>query len=279
MKQKNVKERSRKGAQSMAERADRHVLYEKSVQCVASEFKFVDKTFRKLRNRQAQLLREDFCGTAGMCCEWVRRREGNTAVGVDIDPAVLEWGREHNLSSLQADARMRVSLLQEDVCTATTPEPVDITLAMNFSYQIFKTRQQLGGYFRKVYEGLADDGVLFMDAFGGYESFREIKEKRKFKGFKYIWEHASYNPINGDILCHIHFAFPDGSKLKKAFTYDWRMWTLPELQELLAEAGFSRVQVYWEGTDEESGEGNGKFSPATVGDADPGWVCFLVAEK
>ncbi len=279
MKPKNLKERSRKGKQTMAELADRHVLYEKSVQCVASEYKFVNKTFRKLRNRRAQYLREDFCGTAGVCCEWVRRKQDNTAVGVDIDPEVLKWGREHNLSSLKSDARMRVSLVQEDVCKVTTPEPADIILAMNFSYQIFKTREKLGGYFRRVYEGLAEDGVLFMDAFGGYESFREIREKSKHKGFKYIWEHAHYNPISGDIICHIHFSFPDGSKLKKAFTYDWRLWTLPELQELLIEAGFSRVQVYWEGTDEETGEGNGKYAPATVGQADPSWVCFLVAEK
>jgi len=279
MNPKNLKERSRKGKKTMAELADRHVLYEKSVQCVASEYKFVSKTFHKLRNRRARYLREDFCGTAGVCCEWVRRKQDNTAVGVDIDPDVLKWGREHNLSSLKSDARMRVSLLQEDVCKVTTPEPADIILAMNFSYQIFKTREKLGGYFRRVYEGLADDGVLFMDAFGGYESFREIKEKSKHKGFKYIWEHAHYNPISGDILCHIHFSFPDGSKLRKAFTYDWRLWTLPELQELLTEAGFSRVQVYWEGTDEETGEGNGKYSPATVGQADPSWVCFLVAEK
>ena len=156
---------------------------------------------------------------------------------------------------------------------------VDAVLAMNFSYQIFKTRDKLRGYFSKAREALADEGILFIDAFGGYDSFKEIREKRKFKHFKYIWEHARYNPINGDILCHIHFTFPDGSKLKKAFTYDWRLWTLPELQELLTEAGYSRVSVYWEETDEDSGEGNGHYSPATVGEADPSWVCFLVAEK
>jgi cyclopropane fatty-acyl-phospholipid synthase-like methyltransferase len=279
MKQRNIKERSRRGKHTMAELADRHVLYEKSVQCVASEYKFVNKTFHKLRKRRARHLREDFCGTAGMCCEWVRRKPDNTAVGVDIDPDVLQWGREHNLSSLKADARMRVSLVQEDVCRVTTPQPVDIVLAMNFSYQIFKTRAQLGGYFHRVYEGLADDGILIMDAFGGYDSFREIREKTKHKEFNYVWEHAHYNPINGDILCHIHFSFPDGSKLRKAFTYDWRLWTLPELQELLTEAGFSRVRVYWEGTDKETGEGNGRYAPASVGEADPSWVAFLVAEK
>ena len=128
-------------------------------------------------------------------------------------------------------------------------------------------------------EALDNDGILFMDAFGGYEAHQEIREKRKLKGFKYIWEQASYNPIDGSMLCHIHFAFPDGSKLKKAFTYDWRLWGLPELRELLEDAGFSKVTVYWEETDAKTGDGTGDYSPATVGDADPGWICFLVAEK
>ena len=79
--------------------------------------------------------------------------------------------------------------------------------------------------------------------------------------------------------CHIHFAFPDGSRLKKAFTYDWRLWTLPEIRELLDEAGFSRITVYWEGIDKKTGEGNGKYKPATVGEADPGWIVFITAEK
>ena len=56
------------------------------------------------------------------------------------------------------------------------------------------------------------------------------------------------------------------------------MWTLPELQELLREAGYSKVTVYWEEVDEDD-EGTGEYAPATVGDADPSWVCFIVAEK
>jgi SAM-dependent methyltransferase len=271
--------RVRRKKKTMAEQADRHVLYEKSVQNVAAEYKFVSKTFRKLRGRRPRHVREDFCGTASMCCEWVKRDKRNTAIGVDIDPDVLAWGREHNLSRLQPDARLRISLIQDDVCRVQTAEPVDIVLAMNFSYQLFMTRDELGGYFRKVRKALAKDGILFMDAFGGYDAYREIREKTRFKGFKYIWEQASYNPIDGNMRCHIHFGFPDGSKLKKAFTYDWRLWTLPELRELLDEAGFSRVTVYWEEVDPETNEGTGKYSPATVGGADPGWVCFLVAEK
>jgi hypothetical protein len=272
---KNKKPRKKK---SMAESADRHALYEKSVQSVDIEYKFVSKTFRKLRGRRPRHMREDFCGTAGMCCEWVRRDSKNTAVGVDIDPEVLAWGQKNNLASLKPGARLRVRLLQEDVCLVET-KPVDVVLAMNFSYQLFMARDKLGGYLRKVRESLVKDGILFMDAFGGYDAYREIKEKTPHKGFRYIWEQQSYNPIDGHMRCHIHFDFPDGSKMKKAFSYVWRMWTLPELRELLDEAGFSRVTVYWEESDPNTGEGTGVYSPATRGSADPGWVCFLVAEK
>ena len=45
---------------SMADTADRHILYETSVQCVESEIDFVDTTFQKLRQRKASSLREDF---------------------------------------------------------------------------------------------------------------------------------------------------------------------------------------------------------------------------
>jgi cyclopropane fatty-acyl-phospholipid synthase-like methyltransferase len=276
---KTLKDRSRKKAKKLAQSADPHRLYEQSVQDAVEECRFIRKTFRKLRGRPARLLREDFCGTAAVCSEWASRNRNNSAIGVDIDPEVLDWGRQHNLARLRPDDRMRVRLMQEDVCTVHTPEPPDVIVAMNFSYQVFKTRERLGGYFHAVHAALADDGVFFMDAFGGYEAFQEIKEQTRHKGFDYIWEHARYNPISGEILCHIHFRFPDGSKLKKAFTYDWRLWTLPELQELLREAGFARVTVYWEETDEETGDGTGVYSPATVGDADPGWVCLIVAEK
>ncbi len=263
---------------TMAQQADRHVLYEKSVQDTAGEYEFVSETFQQLRDRAAINIREDFCGTANMCCEWVRRGDDHTAIGVDIDPEVLAWGREHNVAELRPGAQMRLTLMQEDVCTVKTA-PVDAVLAMNFSYQLFKTRDALGNYFRSARAALVDDGILFMDMFGGYEAFQELKEKRKCKGFKYVWDQASYNPVNGDLLCHIHFEFRDGSKIKQAFTYDWRLWTLPEIRELLHEAGYAKVSIYWEGIDDETGEGNGEYEPVTVGEADAGWICFIVAEK
>lgn len=267
-----------KKRKSLAARADIHRLYEESVQNPPEECRFVARIFRKLRGRAARVLREDFCGTAAVCCAWVRRNRDNTAFGVDLDPGVLEWATDHNVNALTPAQRARVRLIQEDVTLLAAEVPVDVALAMNFSYQVFKTRSALREYFTAVHAALAGDGVFFLDAFGGYDAYRELREVTKHKGFTYIWEHARYHPVSGELLCHIHFRFPDGSKIRRAFTYDWRLWTLPELQEVLLEAGFTSASVYWEETDAE-GEGTGRFRPTRTGEADPGWVCYVVAEK
>lgn len=262
----------------MAEKADRHALYEQAVQCVEHEIDFVDAEFKRLRGYHAKRLREDFCGTANTSCEWVRRRPGNVAVGVDLDAEVLDWGRRHHVAGLKPAQRRRITLVEGNVLDAAD-EPVQINLAMNFSYWIWKQRAQMRDYFRRVRANLADDGVFFLDCFGGYDSFRELKEHTEHRRFTYTWEHARYNPITADFLCHIHFSFPDGSKFKQAFTYDWRLWTLPEVREILDEAGFREVMVYWQGWDEKKQEGTADFTPVTEADADAGWICYLSARK
>jgi SAM-dependent methyltransferase len=207
----------------------------------------------------------------------VRQGSAYTAIGIDIDPAVLAWGRKHRLNGLTDEQRDRLTLIESDVLSVEA-ERVDVVGAFNFSYFLFKKRTVMLNYFRSVYDALNEDGIFFLDAFGGYEAFEEMKEKTKYEGFSYIWHQAKYYPVTGELLCHIHFKFPDGSRIKKAFTYDWRLWTLPEILELLDEAGFRKSTVYWEGTDED-GEGDGVFTPETKGEADAGWITYLVAEK
>ncbi|MBX2869201.1 MAG: class I SAM-dependent methyltransferase [Acidiferrobacterales bacterium] len=263
---------------TIAYTADRHEYYEKAVQCVESEVDMVDETYEALRGKKARFLREDFCGTGNTSCEWVKRRKNNTAIGLDLDQEVLNWGIKNKISALNPEQQDRIDLINQDVMNAEV-DPADVILAMNFSYQLFKTRDALRAYFAQAREGLKDDGIFFIDAYGGHESWRQIREKTKFDDFDYFWHQKRYNPITAEMLCHIHFRFKDKSWLHKAFTYDWRMWTLPELQELLVEAGFSKVQVYWEGTDEETGEGNGDYYPTDLGDDDPSWIVYIVCEK
>ena len=262
---------------SQAEEADIHDLYERAVQSVDVEVEFLRDTFRALRGRDAQSFREDFCGTAALSCEWVRTGSNRYAIGVDTDPSVLDWGRRNRVARLTELARSRVKLLNEDVRTVA-PDPVDMVGAFNFSYYCFTTRDELRNYFASVRAALKPDGIFFLDSFGGPEASDLVKEKTKLEDFTYVWEQAQFEPVTGRILCHIHFKFPDGSKIKRAFTYDWRLWTLPELRELLTEAGYSKVRVYWEGDDGDGG-GNGEFAEHATGEADLAWIAYLVAEK
>ncbi|HBS29329.1 MAG TPA: SAM-dependent methyltransferase [Phycisphaerales bacterium] len=263
----------------MAARADRHVLYQESVQAVDAEIDFISDTYNSLRGRSPSVIREDFCGTANSACEFVRRRATNRAIGVDLDQPTLDWGRAHNLAKLRPEARRRVTLLRDNVLSVRC-EPVDAVLAMNFSYYCFTDRATMRRYFEHVRESLAPGGLFFLDAYGGSDAFKEMQEKRPINNgrFTYVWDQHSYDPITGSAVCKIHFHFPDGSKIRDAFTYHWRLWTLPELRELLAEAGFARSTVYWEGTDEETGEGDGDFQPRDHGDADFAWIVYIVAE-
>ncbi|MDG1361084.1 MAG: class I SAM-dependent methyltransferase [Phycisphaerales bacterium] len=275
------KEKKKKSGQKdgwrTAKTSDRHELYELSVQNVEGEIDFVEKVWEELRDRSPVRVREDFCGTFAAACEWIRRGDEHTAVGVDLSREVLDWGRERNLPSLSEDEVDRLEILEEDVLT-TRATGVDSVLAMNFSYFLFKTRDELRAYFASVREALVDDGILLCDCYGGGDSFLEMEEERHLDGFTYVWDQNQYDPITGDVVNHIHFRFPDGSSLEKAFTYEWRLWTIPEIRELLEEAGFGRITVWWEGDDEE-GEGDGEFEPATRGEACPGWIAYITAEK
>ncbi|HEY7671597.1 MAG TPA: class I SAM-dependent methyltransferase [Gammaproteobacteria bacterium] len=262
---------------TLAARADVHELYEEAVQSVDADVEFLHATFRALRGREAHSFREDFCGTASACCEWVRRTPRGFAIGVDHDPAVLDWGRRHRVARLAEKERARVKLLESDVRTVES-DRVDIIGAFNFSYFLFETRDELRGYFAHAHSALNADGILCLDAFGGPESISVQKERTKCDGFTYVWDQADYEPVTNHITCHIHFHFPDGSKLKRAFTYEWRMWSLPEIRELLLEAGFVKVRVYWEGTGED-GEGNDEFTESATGEPDAAWVSYIVAEK
>ena len=257
-----------------ARNADRHWLYEQAVQNPETEVPFVRRVFRKEYGRKPRSLREDFCGTALLSAAWVQAHPEHTALGVDLDGPTLAWGRANNLEPL-GEAAGRVTLVEADVRDVREPR-CDVLMATNFSWWGLKTREELAGYFRNCRESLHDEGLLMLDCYGGPEAQQAQIEPRGLDGFDYLWDQDRYNPITGETRCFIHFDFPDGSRLEKAFSYDWRLWTLPEVRDLLAECGFRKVVVYWEGTDKE-GEPNGVFKPSLTGDSAPAWVAYVLA--
>lgn len=265
--------RGRGGEKILSARgADRHVLYEKSVQDPEFEIKLLEKLARRYRT-ELRTLREDFCGTALLCAHFVRSSKNRTATGIDLDPEVLSWGRRHNLEPLGAD-QSRVTLLEQDVA-APVKQRHDAVVALNFSYWIYKTRAELRAYFARVKKGLEPRGFFLLDAYGGWESQEPMFEPRKIReGFTYVWDQDAFDPITNEMLTHIHFEFRDGTKLERAFSYDWRFWSLPELRELLLEAGFAHVDVLWDDTDDDE---DPDYRPRRHATNQPGWIAYLIA--
>jgi SAM-dependent methyltransferase len=279
------KDRQKKKTKKRGAPLHRHYLYSASVQSVDADLKFFRRIYKKRNGGPFRRLREDFCGTAALACDWVRRSADNEAWGVDLHRETLDWGLEHHGPRLGKKID-RLHLLCRDVTEVTEPK-VDVVAALNFSYSVFKTRDRLGGYFSQVRRSLDNGGVFILDAWGGTQTMcedldeREVETERAFDGtkvpaFTYIWEQERFNPIDHHILCHIHFRMRNGKKIRRAFSYDWRLWTLPEMRELLQDAGFDSTEVYVEGWDEDEDEADGVFRRRSYFDNQEGWVAYVV---
>lgn len=260
--------------------ADRHELYQRSVNSPDSDVDFVTMTFETLRGRPLRRAREDFCGTAAFAAEFLSRHPENRVEGFDLDPEPCEWGKRHNFAPKGGDVAKRMTWHLADV-RSPADTPPEATVAFNFSYWCFHSRSDLLGYFRSVHDDLADDGVFFIDLYGGPDALIEQEEIRDIDGaFDYVWDQRCWEPGTGAYRTAIHFRFKDGSEMTNAFEYDWRLWNLTELRDVLLEAGFAKADSYFEGTDpDDPEEGNGEFSLDPVGENCEAWLGYLVAEK
>ena len=255
---------------------DKFAYYHDAVQSADTDVRFLRRVYREHRKRDPKILREDFCGTFQLCLEWAKMSPKNMAIGLDLDPEPLAYG-QNILAAKSAGLRRRVRTLEKNVMDADGPAS-DITVALNFSYFIFKTRDELKRYFTATLRSLKRNGVFVLDVFGGSECYDENEEKTKYRKFTYYWHQHGYDPITGQAKFSIHFKPRLGKKVENVFTYDWRMWSIPELREILSEVGFKRTHIYWEGNDRKGG-GDGKFTRTEKGEECLAWVAYIVAEK
>lgn len=271
------KDRRRVSKRNLKAQIDKYELYTQAVQSPETDVDFLKKTYRQLRGKSAKILREDFCGTFRLSIEWVKNRPEHKAWAVDYDPEPLEYGRHQYLEKLPAQVQRRLKTSESNVLTSKLPA-ADIAIALNFSYFFFKERPVLKTYFSNVRKSLRKDGLFIMDVFGGTQCTDAIEDKQKHEGFTYFWDQKYFDPVTNEALFYIHFQPKGKKKIKNVFTYDWRMWSIPELRDLLDECGFKKTHVYWEGT-ARNGEGNGKFTRTEKGEACQSWIAYIVAEK
>ena len=266
----------------MAKPFDLYRYYENSVQTPTEHIDIFSRMFREIRGKDAMTLKEDFCGTFLISCEWAKSHPERTAIGIDLDPDPIQYGKRNGFKELNAKQKKRVTIMQKNVMDIL-PKKSQVIGAGNFSFFIFKTRAELKKYFVAALKNLSKDGIFVLEMAGGPGFIKSGREQRtyKLKGigkYTYYWDQKSYDPVTAYGMYAIHFREPNGNMRKDCFTYDWRVWTIPELKEIMLECGFSDVAAYWESVGPD-GKGSGEYVRTETADNAYSWIAFVVGIK
>lgn len=258
-------------------REEKYRLYEASVQNPEADINFINKEYKRIFKRLPLTLREDFCGTGTMACEWVKQSFKHKSYGIDLDVEPITYGIDHHYLTMTEEQQGRMKYIRGNVLDSYDMM-TDVIVAFNFSYFLFKKRNDLLSYFKQVKKHMGPETIFFLDLFGGTDTRKELIESNRHKHHTYFWECESYNPLSAECMYYIHFEKHDTkTKYEKVFKYDWRMWDAKEIQDILLDAGFSDIQIYWEGED-KNGEGDGNFKVAKVAENCESWVTYIAAK-
>ena len=257
------------------------------------------------------VLREDFCGTAGLSRRWVvdGTESGDRAVAVDLDEEVVEWAAARAEGQLSLAERGRLRLVVGDCTRADLPNPprprgasaapparsggvnggADVVFVGNFSIGYLHTRAELLSYLRLSHARLAQGssglggGVLVVDIYGGSSAFKCGGLVRKHPGprgetIHYNWVREEADPLTGMVVNSISFRVEkDGevvAEWPRAFVYRWRHWSIAELREAMMEVGFARTSVY---TDINVAPGHPAVAVKGAGELEENWIVLVAA--
>lgn len=274
-------------------------LYRWAVQDPETHVVVLRTMYRRLRpGRQPLILREDFAGTSAESVAWVALKQGRRAIAIDLDGPTLEWAQRRAARLLGARAA-EIQFVRADVRSVAPPEvpQADIISVLNFSILYQHDPEELRSYLRNAVNGLAPDGILVLNLFGGAAAVQPGTTRHRVKpnprlpseaavpAFEYVWEVRSYDRASERLDCRIHFTAPDPIAPERthevcdAFRYDFRLWSAHELIGACAQAGFSDVQLWRHTYDPSKGEAGvflGCVEPDSLLTLET-WTAYIVA--
>ncbi len=254
----------------------------------------MDRVYRHYNKSTAPLLlREDFAGSCAIASAWVAMDEEHQAMAIESHGPTVRWAQRDADREL-GDRVNDLHIVQADVMAVDGPR-VDVTCALNFSTFIYHDRASLKQYFKAARRGLRRDGLLVIDAYGGPGAMRVGTQTRPvpadispdpahktspaIPGFTYHWEQRAFDPVTHRTECRIHFELEGGKRIDSAFIYRWRLWTLPELMEIMLEAGFKRVEAWCDRFDSDAGTSDGVYRITQKMPAREDWVAYIIGAK
>ncbi len=198
-----------------------------------------------LHGNDPKIFAEDFCGSCAASLAWLERVPGGRAIGTDLDPEPLARARERNTF---AD---RLALRERGVLDAD--EAADVVFVGNFSIGEIHDRPTLVRYLSRARERLNPHGIFVCDIYGGDSAFTICTVNRGHRapgGLRvlYTWEQRDADPLTGMVTDVCHFRVERSGQIIEeytdAFVYRWRLWSVPELRDAMAEAGFRTTEVH-----------------------------------
>ncbi|KAM3692856.1 hypothetical protein ACB098_08G119000 [Castanea mollissima] len=163
-----------------------------------------------------------------------------------ISKITLQEGKDGS-ETCALESTVQVGSTADDKYMKSLPlPPRDIVCAFNYSCCCLHKRAELVLYFKHVHDALSKKGGIFvMDLYGGTSSEHKLRLKRRFANFTYVWEQAEFDVVERKTRISLHFLLQkQQKKLRHAFSYSWRLWSLPEIKDCLEEAGFRSVH-FW----------------------------------
>lgn len=252
---------------------DRLALYEACTQTPERDVALV----RAIHGGGARVLGEDFAGSAALSRAWVSAVRGGRAIATDRDAEPLA----------RAQGTPRIRCRHADVRVATGR--CDVIAAFNFSLCELHERSALVDYLRRAWRRLLRGGIFIADLYGGTGAFStgRLRERRHLPDGSqvvYEWEQRTADALTSRVTNALHFRVkpPRGRavELRDAFTYDWRLWSPPEVREVLCEAGFAATEVW--SRFEHAQDGAGRIHPLRHrhgSELGAEWCIFIVGRR
>ncbi|MBL8745633.1 MAG: class I SAM-dependent methyltransferase [Phycisphaerae bacterium] len=248
-------------------------LYEWCVQSPDLQARFL----RALHPGAPSSLCEDFCGPASIARAWTLLGPRCSASGVDRAAPPLTHARRR--AREQGITARRFRAIRSDVLRAA--QRADIIAAFNFAVCELHERPLLLAYLRRVRGRLKRSGLFACDLYAGRDAFTPGTTSRRVRTpvgiVTYTWEQRRADPRSARVENAIHFRLPKSRLLRDAFRYDWRLWTIAEMRDALAESGFASSEVHLTYGEAIDGEGNPVPVPSKPGDTpDENFVAYVV---
>lgn len=234
----------------------------------------------------ARTLHEDFSGSAAFANAWCTSNPRRSALAIDMDPEAHADGTPHpRLRRLTAD-------LTRLPRTLPGPAKADVVYAGNFATCEVHARDALVAYLTRARQRLTPGGVFVCDLYAGPGAWRTgdtrvihppLPELPSYR-VAYTWRQREADLVNGLVANAIDFELVNARgvavhELVNAFNYHWRLWSIPEMRDAMAQAGFDEVDVYPDAPDAVDADGVAYLAPMDFLETRSSAVVYVCARR